>query len=86
MTKRVFQKLVKNIAIMPQRLDSQLPHEPVFDPVTDLHPDLLKANPKLYMLEDYFGYTAEDLEHCASKVGISEPVKLLSKSSESRTW
>jgi len=80
MTKRVFQKLVKNVAVMPQRLDSPLPNEPVFDPATDLQPDLLKANPKLYMLEDVFGYTADELEYCASKVGISEPVKVLSDS------
>ena len=76
---RRFNKLLKKITVMPQRLDSQLPLEPVFDPATDLHSDLLKANPKLYMLEDYFAYTAGELEHCASKVGISEPVKLLSK-------
>jgi len=76
---RRFKKLIKKITVMPQRLDSQLPLEPVFEPTTDLHPDLLKSNPKLYMLEDYFNYTAEDLEHYASKVGISEPVKLLSK-------
>jgi len=31
------------------------------------------------MLEDYFNYTAGELEHCASKVGVSEPVKLLSE-------
>jgi Ni,Fe-hydrogenase III component G len=79
MNKRVFQELVKNVTVMPQRLDSQLPHEPVFDPATDLYPDLLKAEPKLHMLEDYFGYTAEELEYCASKVGTSEPVKLLSQ-------
>lgn len=52
--------------------------EPVFEPATDLHRDLLEADPTLYMLEDYFNYTAAELEHCASKVGISEPVKLLS--------
>ena len=78
-TSKRFNKLVKNVTVMPQRLDSQLPLEPVFDPATDLHPDLHKANPKLYMLEDFFGYTTEELEHCASKVGISEPVKVLSK-------
>jgi len=74
-----FNSLVKKVTVMPQRLDSQLPLEPVFDPATDLHPDLHKANPKLYMLEEFFGYTTEELEHCASKVGISEPVKVLSK-------
>jgi hypothetical protein len=78
-TSRRFNKLIKKVAIMSQRLDSQLPLEPVFEPASDLHPDLLKANPKLYMLEDYFNYTAGELEYCASKVGISEPVKLLSK-------
>jgi hypothetical protein len=78
-TSRRFNKLVKKVTVMPQRLDSQLPLEPVFEPATDLHQDLLKAKPKLYMLEDYFVYTAEELEHCASKVGISELVKLLSK-------
>lgn len=78
-TSRRFNKLLKKLTVMPQRLDSQLPLEPVFEPATDLHSDLLKASPKLYMLEDCFKYTAGELEHCASKVGLSEPVKLLSK-------
>lgn len=73
-----FDKLIRKVTIMPQRLDSQLPNEPVFEPVSDLHPSLLEANPKLYLLEDHFQYTAGELEHSASKVGISEPVKLLS--------
>ena len=64
---------------MPQRLDSQLPNEPAFESATDLHTDLLKANPKLYKLEGYFNYTVGQLEHCASKTGVSEPVRLLSK-------
>ena len=45
-TSRRFKKLVKKVTVMPQRLDSQLPLEPVFEAETDLHPDLLKANPK----------------------------------------
>ncbi len=76
---RRFDKLVKKVTIMPHRLDAQQPLEPVFESTTDLHPDLLKAQPKLYMLEDYFNYAARELEHFASKVGVSEPVKLLSK-------
>ena len=31
------------------------------------------------MLEEYLSYTVGNLEHCASIVGTSEPVKLLSK-------
>ena len=81
-TSRRFNKLIKKVTVMPQRLDSQLPLEPVFEPATDLHPNLLKANPKLYMLEDYFSYTSGELEHCASKVGISDPVSSCRK----RAW
>jgi len=29
-----FNKLVKNVTVMPQRLDSQLPLEPVFEPAS----------------------------------------------------
>ena len=46
-TSKRFNKLVKKVTVMPQRLDSQLPLEPVFDPATDLHPDLHKANPNM---------------------------------------
>ena len=77
--KKKFNKLVRKVTVMPQRLDGQLPNEPVFESATDLHPGLLKAKPKLYMLKDYFAYTDRDLEYCASKVGASEPIKLLSK-------
>jgi hypothetical protein len=74
-----FDKLVRKISALPIRIDSPLASEPVFDAVTDLYPDLLEADPKRLMLDDSFGYTASELEHCASKVGISEPVKLLSR-------
>ena len=76
---RQFNSLVRNVSVMPPRLDSPLPLEPVFDAVTDLHPYLHDADPRRLMLDDCFGYTARELEFCASKVGISEPVKLLSK-------
>jgi len=78
-TSRRFNKLVRKVTVMPQRLDRQLPNEPVFEPATDLRPNLLKANPKLFMLEEYFEYTAGELEHCASKTGVSEPIRILSK-------
>ena len=64
---------------MPPRLDSPLPPEPVFNAATDLHPNLHNASPKLFMLEEQFNYTAKEIEHCASKVGASEPFRLLSK-------
>jgi hypothetical protein len=76
---RQFDSLVRNITVMPPRIENPLPLEPVFDAATDLRAGLLVARPKLYRLEDYFGYSARELEHCASKVGVSSPVKLLSK-------
>lgn len=76
---RQFNSLVRNVSVMPPRVDSPLPAEPVFDAATDLHPDLLQANPRRFMLDDCFGYTATELKFCASRVGISEPVALLSR-------
>jgi len=71
--------MVRNVTVIPPQIENPLPLEPVFDAATDLHPGLLEARPKLYMLEEQFGYSAGELEHCASKVGASSPIKLLSK-------
>jgi hypothetical protein len=76
---RQFNNLVRNVAVMPPRIDNPLPLEPEFDAATDLRPGLLETRPKLYMLEDCFGYSASELKYCASKVGVSEPVRLLSQ-------
>ncbi len=74
-----FDGLVRNLTVTSPRIDNRLPFEPVFDAATDLHPGLLEARPKLYMLDECFGYAANDPENIASRVGVSAPVKLLSK-------
>jgi hypothetical protein len=74
-----FDGLVRNVTVTSPRIDKPLPLEPAFDAATDLHPGLLEARPKLYMLEEFFGYTASDLENVASRVGVAAPVRLLSK-------